>query len=49
MREQQKADEFARNNGVDFYVPENMQEELPEQMSLYEWKGAVIDEIKQNA
>ena len=54
MREQQKADEFARDNGVDFYVSadmheELMREELPEQMLLYDWKGAVTNEIKQNA
>lgn len=41
---------FMENQGVVFDAyPEEFQEELPEQMMLYEWEGAVTDEIKQNA
>lgn len=50
MLEENMVIAFMENHGVTLdEVPEDFQEELPEQRMLYEWEGAMTDEIKQNA
>lgn len=41
---------FMEKNGAELNsLPDDFLEELPDQMLLYEWEGAMTDEIKQNA